>query len=549
MYDIVICSLSAKYVHASLAPWCLFAAIKSEIPDCRAHVYENTINADFFKTLSEILLYNTKVYAFSCYIWNISYVLQLCGEIKKHKPDAVILLGGPEVSYNADEIISQNNFVDFIISGEGEIPISMFLKAFVNGESLKNIPGLCYKGHATDPFITDVEPVSPYCHEFFERVSGRILYIETTRGCPFSCAFCLSGRCGGVRYFSLDRIFPEIVALANSGTKTIKFVDRTFNANTERANKILTFIIENSGNAFPKDVCFHFEIAGDILRESTFEILNSAPKGLFQLEIGMQTFNEKTLEHINRKTNINKLIKNIKRLIAFENIHIHVDLIAGLPFEGIGSFEDTFLKAYDLGADMLQLGFLKLLHGSPMRDDADKFPCEYSKAAPYEVIKTPWLSKDDMIVLKKCEDALEKLYNSGRFLSVLDYLVNNLHVNPFKLFCEFGEFAYGKFSLDDYSGMFYEWILHNFKIEESKLRDLFVLDRLASNASGKLPQFLKIESPLYKKVKKYLKENKTPIGFAVLSDGKTAVFQDKKSPCKQGERFNLMFRELSEDEI
>lgn len=547
MYDIIICSLSAKYPHMSLAPWCLFSSIKKNVANCNALVYENTINSDFGKTLNELISYNSQIYAFSCYIWNISIVLKLCKEIKNELPGAIILLGGPEVSYNADEILSENNFVDFLISGEGEIPICEFLTEFFGKKAYKNVSGLCFVGRIAEPFITDIEPASPYCEEFFQRVSGRILYIETTRGCPYSCAFCLSGRCGGVRYFSLDRVFAEIISLANSGTKTIKFVDRTFNANAERANTILSFIIENSGKTFKSDVCFHFEIAGDILRESTFEILESAPRGLFQLEIGMQTFNEKTLEYINRKTNTKKLTENIKRLISFGNMHIHVDLIAGLPFEGIESFEETFLKAYSLGADMLQLGFLKMLHGSPMREETERYPCEYSKYPPYEVIKTPWLSNKDLALLKRCEDALERLYNSGRFLCVLDYLINELSANPFKLFCEFGTFVDADLSLDGYSKTFFEWILHKFDIETGKLRDLFVIDRLSSNSSGKLPAFLKKEGMLYKKIKKYLKHNMSLTGFAVLSDEKTAVFQDKKSPCKQGGRFNLIYKELSED--
>ena len=547
MYDIIICSLSAKYPHMSLAPWCLFSAIKRDVPNCKAFVYESTINSDFNNVLEELITYNSCIYAFSCYIWNISMVLKLCKAIKEKNPNAIILLGGPEVSYNSDEVLNNNRFVDFIISGEGEIPVCKFLSEFLGEKNYNNIPGLYFTGRVAEPFVTDIEPSSPYCEEFFERVSGRILYIETTRGCPYTCAFCLSGRCGGVRYFSLDRVFSEIIALANSGTKTIKFVDRTFNANSERANKILSFIIENSGKTFNSDVCFHFEIAGDILRESTFEILKSAPQGLFQLEIGMQTFNEETLTYINRKTDTVKLTDNIKRLISFGNLHIHVDLIAGLPFEGIKSFEETFLKAYFLGADMLQLGFLKLLHGSPMREDAEKYPCEYSKLPPYEVIKTPWLSEDELNLLKKCEDALERLYNSGRFLCVLNHLVDEFNANPFRIFCQFGTFVESKLSLDDYSKTFFEWVLSKFSIETNKLRDLFVLDRLVSNPSGKLPDFLKIDCKLYKKIKKYLKENMILTGFAILSDGKTVVFQDKKAPCKQGGRFNLIYKELSED--
>lgn len=551
MYDIVICSLSAKYVHASLAPWCLYSSIKDNLPSCSVFVYENTINADRDKIVNDILSTSGKIYAFSCYIWNITAVLSIAENIKGVNPDATILLGGPEVSYNADHLLSKYSFVDFIISGEGEIPIVRFLNEYFGDRCYRNVPGLCFAGHISAPYICDEEPASPYSEEYLSSLCGRISYIESTRGCPYSCAFCLSGRCGGVRYFSLNRIFNEISLLANSGTKTVKFVDRTFNANTERANKILTYIIENSGKNFSSDVCFHFEIAGDILRESTFEILKSAPKGLFQLEIGLQTFNEDTLKYINRKTNTDVLIKNIKRLLSFENMHIHIDLIAGLPLEDLNSFHKTFNTAYSLHADMLQLGFLKLLHGAPMREQSDKYPCSFSIEPPYEVCSTPWLTAEEINNIHKCEDALEKLYNSGRFLEVLDFLIKTQKLDAFEFFCEFGMYVSEfekNLSLNEYSEIFYNWILQKYNTDKYILRDLFVKDRLSSNASGKLPAFLKENNPMYKKIKKHCIDNGILAGFAILSSESKVVFQDKKSPVAMNGRFGLIFKELSEFE-
>lgn len=543
MTKIALCSLNSKYIHSSLAPWYLLSSIKSSLPEVEAAVYENTINADFENILEDLLNLDAEIYGFSCYIWNIEYVIKVAEKIKAVKKNVLILLGGPEVSYNCEEVLKNYIFVDYIISGEGEEAIVNFL----SGKDIKTIEGLSFRGNISAPAILKTEPKSPFCSEYFENLHGRIAYIETSRGCPFSCAFCLSGRCGSVRYFNLNSVFENITKLANSGTKTVKFVDRTFNANSERANKIITFILENSGKLFPGDVCFHFEIAGDILKEETINILKKAPVGLFQLEIGLQTFNEDTLEYINRRTDTEKLISNIKKLISLNNMHIHVDLIAGLPLEDMASFKNTFNRAYYLKSDMLQLGFLKLLHGSPMRNDSSKFSCRYSSRPPYEVIDTPWLSSNELKLLHRCENALDKLYNSGRFLQVLDYLVFEKKVEPFKLFCDFGVFSekIENPSLDEYSKMFFEYIITNLDNDRNLIRDKFVCDRMASNSSGKLPEFLKEERNEYSQIKRCLKSKGIKENFAILSTKKLAVFQNKSVKEKNG-RFNLIFKEFDE---
>lgn len=330
---VAICCLSAKYIHASLAPWCLYSSLKHKYPEIDASVTESTINADINETAERILSENAEVISFTCYIWNIEKTLELC-EILKKKTNAVIILGGPEVSYRPQNVLSENTFIDYVLSGEGEETYPSFIEKYIYGKNYYDIPGLSYR--KDDIIISNPEidysdtPPSPYCDEFFHNLNGRISYIETSRGCPYNCAFCLSGRCSKLRFFNIEQVKNDIIRLSQSGTKTVKFVDRTFNAKADRANEILSFILENHKKAIPEDVCFHFEIAGDILREDTFRILESAPKGLFQLEIGMQSFNEETLKAINRKTNTKKLIENIRRLISFSNMHIHIDLIAGL---------------------------------------------------------------------------------------------------------------------------------------------------------------------------------------------------------------------------
>ncbi len=458
--------------------------------------------------------------------------------LKKSLPDSTIVLGGPEVSYNPKEVLEEYSWCDYIISGEGEYPFAL-LCDLLNSETSFPVPGLCYRNGKeiviNEPFIAEGEPPSPYCDEYFEALKGRIAYLETSRGCPYSCAFCLSGRCGGVRFFDIERAKKEMLLLAKSGTQTVKLVDRTFNANKARAKELWQFVINEHGKGIPENICFHFEIAGDILDEESIEILNSAPKGSIQLEIGMQSFNEKTLAYINRKTNTEKLIENIKKLLAPGNLHIHIDLIAGLPFEDLESFEHSFDIGYNLRSNMLQLGFLKLLHGAQMRENAEKYPCEFSKEPPYEVISTQWTSKEDLSLLHKVEDALERLCNSGRFIGTVDYILEETGLSPFEFFKKFGIYAseHSKplVSLDDYTEMAFEYLSKLDGIDASVLKDKMICDRLCSNSSGKLPEVLKVKNPEIKKIRLAIEseeENRRKPGikrgFSLLESEKAAVF-------------------------
>ncbi len=427
---LLLVSINSKYIHSSLAPYYLAASAGED-----TLVIEGTVNEKPDRLLDNILNYAPEYVGFCSYIWNITRVLQLAESVKKKLPNTKIILGGPEVSYNAQDILQKHIFVDFIISGEGEKPIRELIQGNITN-------GVCYRQNGSiitsEPFVDNDTPPSPYTEQYFKNLNGRIAYIETCRGCPFNCAFCLSGRCGGVRYFDLDTCFQNILRLANSGTKTVKFIDRTFNANKERAYKIWSFIINRYGKEIPDSVCFHFEIAGDILDDSLIELLNSAPKGSIQLEIGLQSFNEKTLAAVTRKTNTKKLSQNIKRLVCKGNIHIHIDLIAGLPYEDIRSFENSFNQAYALGANMLQFGFLKLLHGAPL--EQNNYGAIFKNTPPYEVICTPWLTQSELENLRFGENSLDKLYNSGRFLRTVYNLTQN---NPFKFYIDIGKKLYG----------------------------------------------------------------------------------------------------------
>jgi len=521
---VVLCALNARYVHVSPAPWCLAAGVKANAPELysRIRIIETHINQPTAEVLEQIVAAAPAVAGFSCYIWNIDATLALCRQLKRALPHVIIVLGGPEVSYCAKDVLQNNTEIDYILAGEGEESFPKFLKA-VFAHRPEHIPekaliaGLC--GRRLDgtvfesgPCVLDGAVPSPLTAGYTRAVRGRIAYFETSRGCPYSCAFCLSGNCGKPRFFELDSLFGDLLRLANSGVKTIKFVDRTFNANAAHANKILRFILERYGKDIPRGVCFHFEIAGDILREETFNLLEQMPPGAVQLEIGIQSFCEKTLEAVNRKTDIALLQLNIRRLVAMGNMHIHIDLIAGLPYETQAIFAESFNKGYALGAHMLQLGFLKLLHGSAMRSQPQAYPCEFDEKAPYEVRSTPWISAEELRLLHHTENALERVYNSGRFRLTADYVLRASGQSPFKFYTNLGIATHRAglvwgISLDDYTAFLQEYwaALHN--VDEETLRDFLVRDRLATNSTGGLPSCLRRDDELLAKAIKWLSQN------------------------------------------
>ena len=545
---VIISCLNSKFVHASLSPWCLLSGIREfSKKTYDVSVLESTINGDMENFARKIINENPDVVAFSCYIWNITKTLEVARLVKENL-DCKIVLGGPEVAYRPKDVLLKYDFIDFALSGEGEWTFPDFLDN-INGE-LSSVSGLTYRLEGEIITIPEKEytdtPPSPFSDEFFENLNGRISYIETTRGCPYRCAFCLSGRCSPLRFFDLERVKEDIIRLATSGTQTVKFVDRTFNANEKRANEILSFIKENYGKTIPQNVCYHFEIAADILRESTLEILSSMPKGVVQLEIGMQSFNEQVLKNINRKTNTKKLIANIKKLMTFNNMHIHIDLIAGLTGEDFESFKNSFNIGYTLKAHMLQMGFLKLLYGADMRENSEKYPCTFNDEPPYEVTSTPCLSFDEIKELKNCEDALDRLYNSGRFLYTLEYLIDDVGIAPFDVFNDFGNAVKGeKMRLSDYATEVYNFF--STKCDKDILREKILCDLLCCSASVQIPDILKIKDPLYKKAKKYFTENVNKnIKIAILYSQNQIFAVDQSTPKNLHNRFEGKFYHINE---
>ncbi len=504
---VVLCAVNSKHIHSTLAVWYLLSGIK-RCNNVECKVVEGTINESENVIYERILNEKADVVAFSTYIWNKEIVLTLAERIKTDTR-AKILLGGPEVSYNQKEIFEKFPFVDYIISGEGEEPVYHLF----NGTPVEKIEGLSLKkGEEVwikEPYISKNDPPNPYTKEYLESLNGRISYIETSRGCPYSCAFCLSGRCTGVRFFDLEQSKKNIITLANSGTQTVKFVDRTFNADRKRAKEIFNLIVNGYGTIIPKNVCFHFEIEGELLDEETIEIISKAPKGLIQFEIGLQSFNETTLNEIERKTKISQLTENIRKVIALGNIHTHIDLIIGLPYEDVNSFKNSFNCSYKLKPHMLQIGFLKLLHGSKMRERAKELKSDFINTPPYEIVSTRWMSTEEIKKLHMLEDVFEKMYNSSRFGLTCEYL-DSVFDSPFDMFFEFSEYVQKQNlpnSLDNFTKMIFDYFSACEQVDKKKLRDTLAIDRLATNRMGYLPDFLKIHSPHIKKTLNSLEKN------------------------------------------
>lgn len=501
-----ICAINSQYIHSSLAPWYLAAAAKAYCQQpVDVMVLEHTINQTDDAIVEAVAACPATVIGFSCYIWNITTIRRLLPRLAERRPEVVWLLGGPEVSFHPEEVLRGLPMVTFLQAGEGERPFARLLDCLAAGYTdgeLSAIPGLCFRtstgGIVTQPpFRTTEEPPSPYTDAYFEALHGRIAYLETSRGCPFSCAFCLSGRQDQVRFFSLERAKTDILRLANAGCQTVKLVDRTFNCHKKRCYELLSFMIAQYGTGIPPGVCFHVEVAADLFDDRTLTLLETAPPGLIQIEAGLQSFQPDTLQAVTRKTDVEAICRVITRLLRMQNMHVHIDLIAGLPYEGWDGFSESFDKAYALQPHMLQLGFLKLLYGSRLRAEAVEYGYKYHTDPPYELISSRWITEQELEHLHASEDALERLYNSGRFRLTLSYLLKQTGWRPFDLFTWFGEYAAqagtSGMSLDAYTALVLEWFSAAPGVDPLRLRDMLVCDHLRSHQGGLLPPCLRRE--------------------------------------------------------
>nr|WP_279220753.1 MULTISPECIES: B12-binding domain-containing radical SAM protein [unclassified Clostridium] len=434
--------MNAKYIHSNLGIYSLKTYGEKMLKEwglaeqAEISLAEYTINHQMEQILQDIYKRKPDVIGFSCYIWNISYVKVILADIKKVLPDVKIWAGGPEVSYHGEAFLKEEPAVDLVMMGEGEITFAHFLKALLEGEDLKQVPGLMVRnadGTFTDTGFRQVMDMSqipfPYAFMDMKELEHRIIYYESSRGCPFSCAYCLSSIDKKLRFRSLDLVLPELEWFLQAKVPQVKFVDRTFNCKKSHAMAIWQYIRDHDNGV----TNFHFEIAADLLDKDELDLLSTMRPGLVQLEIGVQSTNEKTLEAIRRKTDIEEIREITETINSWHNIHQHLDLIAGLPWEDLESFKKSFNDVYEMEPEQLQLGFLKVLKGSYMEELIPTCDLLYSAAPPYEVLCTKWLSYGDVLELKDIEEMTEVHYNSRQFTCTLKELEKEFDT-PYEMF-------------------------------------------------------------------------------------------------------------------
>lgn len=517
--NILLSAINAKYIHSGLAARYLKKYCESDISNIA--IAEFSINDSIGSILKKLYRSGALIFGFSCYIWNISLVLNICSSLKKAIPDAIIILGGPEVSYDPVSLLAANSAVDYVVIGEGEQTLLELLKYIRFGDSkLDSIPGIAYRQGADvvttgpRPLIASLDEI-PFPYDSFDGLDNRIIYYETSRGCPFNCQYCLSSTIHGVRYLSMDRLRNDIQKFTAAGIKQVKLVDRTFNCNIDRSTEIMEYIIKLN-----PATNFHFEIAADLINERFLETAAKAPAGLFQYEIGVQSTNPRTLSEIKRVMDFDKVAQNVRKLVSFGNAHLHLDLIAGLPYEDIKSFEKSFNDVYSLKPDMLQLGFLKLLKGSGIREKSPVYGMEHHDFPPYEVIRTDWISYGDLLVLKDVEHVLEQYGNSGRFRHTLDFLLESLEISPFEFYHSLAEFwnqmdfFHSSKGVNDLYNIMKHFVYTVYSsclgpVRLMMLNEYLKLDWLLYSRSGSMPDAIERydHSPIKERLQEYLKDN------------------------------------------
>lgn len=420
---VLLVAVNAKYIHSNLAVYDL-KAYTENIP-VKVELAEYTINQQQEEILRDIFERRADVIAFSCYIWNITYVRALAEELHKIAPQVQIWFGGPEASYDAKQLLRELPYVTLVIVGEGEETFAQLLQTYLlDDEELSNIAGICYRkqaGEICDNGIREYLPMDkiPFVYHDLDHFAHKILYYETSRGCPFRCSYCLSSIDKRVRLRSLSLVLPELQFFLDHKVEQVKFVDRTFNCNHEHAYAIWKYLLEHDNGI----TNFHFEVAADLLVEEDFALFVQMRKGLIQLEIGIQSTYPDTIAEIRRVMDVSKVAECVARVKEMHNIHQHLDLIAGLPFETFAQFQQSFNDVYAMRPDQLQLGFLKLLKGSYMEEKKEDYGIVSTSMPPYEVLATKWISYEEHSLLKDVEEMVEVYYNSGQFTHTLDYLL------------------------------------------------------------------------------------------------------------------------------
>jgi len=535
----LLVALNAKYIHSNPAIYSLKAYAKAhvrepELEDGRFQIetQEYTINNQLDEILKDIFLRKPDVIGFSCYIWNFSYVLELIRDLPKVLPHAEIWLGGPEVSYDAPEILYREPSVYGVMMGEGEETFSEVVRCYLeqnrgnlNGRSssFQAIDGTAVRDEegnvVLNPRKTAVDMNSiPFFYKNLEDFENRIIYYESSRGCPFSCSYCLSSLDKSVRLRDSSLVLKELDVFLESRVPQVKFVDRTFNCSRKHTMEIWRHIIEHDNGV----TNFHFEISADLLNEEELELMSHMRPGLIQLEIGVQSTNRSTIKEIRRTMDLERLKERVAKINSFGNIHQHLDLIAGLPGEDYQSFRNSFNEVYEMKPEQLQLGFLKVLKGSYLWEKTGEYGVEFKEKAPYEVLSTRWIDYGGILKLKALEEMLEVYGNSGQFRTTLDKLHKEFET-PFDMFEALAEY-YDKqgYLRISHSRMARYEVLEEFICslvpeKRSLYRDLPVYDLYLRENLKSRPVFAADQEPYKDRVRAFFEEEAA--AFRYLKEG------------------------------
>lgn len=499
MKKVILAALNAKYIHSNLALRYL-SRFQNNNQKYNVETMEFTINQRLDFIAEELFRKQPDVVLFSCYIWNVEMLRQLCPILKKIMPDCVIGFGGPEVSYESETFLRENPAVDFVMRGEGELVFTKYLEHLDTGNpaTLGEIESLTYRQGEVIVSTPQMHPMDlallpfPYEDDFSD-VQNQIIYYESSRGCPYHCGYCLSSVENGVRFVPLDKVLPDLQNFLDKNVPQVKFIDRTFNCKKSHAMAIWKYLHEHDNGV----TNFHFEITADLIDQETIDFLKTVRKGLFQFEIGVQSTNPQTIRAINRNVDFGALSEIVQQIKDGGNIHQHLDLIAGLPYEDYDSFGRSFNDVYALHPEQLQLGFLKVLKGSMLHQKQKEFEIVYHDTAPYEVLTTHELPYADTLRLKYVEEMVETYYNSGRFLNTLAYLVP-LYESPFAFFEALSQFWVGenyhylglsKMGLFD---VLWRFVEQNPKVDKRKLQWEMKFDIALHEKPKKLPAWLTV---------------------------------------------------------
>lgn len=512
-------AINSKYIHSNLAVRYLKAFTKDLDYECT--IKEFSINDRIERIFENIIVEKANIVCFSCYIWNIEYVIKLANLIKTMDKNIEVLFGGPEVSFDGKKFLLENQG-DYLIKEEGEVTFRKFVQWKLSGKPLdgSRIKGLYCKNQDGISFGGEREPMdlneTIFPYEEDDDLSNKIVYYESSRGCPFKCKYCLSSTTNGVRFLDAERTKRELQFFIDKGIKLIKFVDRTFNCNHKFSVDIWKFLI----NAHT-DATFHFEISADILIDEEIELLKTAPKGRIQLEVGVQTTNEDTLKNINRNVKFDDIKDKVVKIETNRNVKQHLDLIGGLPGETYIQFKKSFNDVYAIAPEEVQMGFLKLLKGSSMIQETEKWGMVYSPYPPYEIFYTDSMSYEEILKIKKIEEVVDKYYNSQKFGNILKYFVPKF-VSPFDFYFALGvyfkERGYidRKISSSEYYGVFIDFAKDVLKEDTVNLVEIIKFDYLKFNKKKWLPPFL--NRIVEKKVQKEIRDNikkESPMDFHI----------------------------------